>query len=200
VNKKCNGHFLDLFEPIENIEFTENDSNIDVQWEPYSDFGSKEINIYKEIKPLPKIKKQVHELRKKMKKYVAVHIRRTDKIISKINKIELTPEEDFLNFLKNTNYNIFLATDCFHIQNKFKEEFGNRLFWLEKIKKPWAYGIEDCETYGLNSCPDFRPTSLESTTVDLFTCIYSNNFMGTNVSGMSQFIEYNRNFKNKIFI
>jgi hypothetical protein len=202
INKKCNGHFLDLFEPIENLEFTENDSNVDVcGWEPAFNFEVTKSKIYKYLILLPKIKKQIYDLRKKMGKYLSIHVRRTDKLISKINKIELTSNECFINFInKNKNYNIFLATDCYETQIKFKEKFGNKLFWFEKIKKPWNYTLKDCETYGVEPCPDFRPTSLESTAIDLFTCVYSDKFMGTNVSGMSEFIDYNRKIKSKVFL
>lgn len=192
INKKCNGHFLDLFEPIENLEFTEDDSNVDVSgWEPAFDFESKKSKIYKDLILLPQIKKQICDLRKKMGKYISIHVRRTDKLISKINQIELTPDEDFINFANKTNYNIFLATDCYHIQNKFKSIFEDRLFWFEKIQKPWDYGIKDCVIYNSKPCPDFRPTCLKSAVIDLFTCVYSYKFMGTNVSGMSDFIAYN---------
>lgn len=201
INKKCNGHFLDLFEPIKNMEFTEDESNVNVyDWKPIV-FNKKE-NIYKKLAPLPEIVETVEIIKRKIGKYISIHIRRTDKAI-RIGESQrfskLTPDEDFINFLnRNKQYNIFLATDCFYVQNKFKEIFKEKLFWFEKIKKPWNYRLEDCETNGSDLCPNFRPTSLKSTAIDLFTCIYSNKFMGTNFSGMSDFIYYNR--KNKIFI
>ncbi len=204
INKKCNGHFLDLFQPIENLEFTENESNLDVQgWEPYEKLGffkegpSIKINIYKNLELLPEIKEKVFELKQKMGKYIALHVRRTDKSL-RINN--LTADEDFIEFAKNTKHNIFLATDCYYVQNKFKKIFEDRLFYFEKIKQPWSYKIEDCPTYE-SECPDFRPISLKSTAVDLFTCIYSYKFMGTNFSGMSDFIDFNHSLiKNKRFI
>jgi hypothetical protein len=188
MNKKCNGHFLDIFQPIKNLEFTENEENIDVSgWEPYSDI-EKSQNIYKYLFLIPELNQEINKLRLKMNNYISIHIRRTDKLLRHKN---LTKDDDFIKFAKKTKHNIFLATDCYYVQNKFKEIFKNRLFYFDEIKKPWNYTLDDCQTYG-TICPDFRPKSLRATAIDIFTCIYSNNFMGTNLSGMSDFIYYNR--------
>jgi hypothetical protein len=205
INKKCNGHFLDLFEPIKNLEFTEDESDVDVcDWKPFFDFKATKSNIYKDLTLLPELQEQIRQTRNKTGKYLAIHVRRTDKKINRINRTNLTPDDDFIKFINNNNknYKIFLATDCFYVQNKFKEKFQERLFWTEKIKKPWNYTLEDCETYDNNAHAhtDFRPTSLKSTAIDLFTCIYSNKFMGTNLSSMSDFIYYNKEIRKKIFI
>lgn len=198
INKKCNGHFLDLFKEIKNLEFTDDDSGVDITgWQPAFDINKVNENIYEKLKLLPELQSEVLRLKQKMNKYVSVQIRRTDKTIRlKQKKIKLTTDEDFIKFCKRTNLNIFLATDCYDIQNKFKKEFKERLFWFEKIKKPWDFSLRDCETTG-DSESGFRATSLKAAAVDLYTCIYSNDFMGTNLSGMSQFIGYNRKW-NKI--
>jgi hypothetical protein len=199
INKKCNGHFLDLFEPINNLEFTEEDSGVDIYgWKPA--YFDKKENIYKDLILLPDIEERVRELKIKMGKYVSVQIRRTDKaanpgLAQKFTN--LTSDDCFINFLKNNKqYNIFLATDCFYVQNKFKDIFKEKIYWNEKIKEPWNFSIQDCQTkIEQPSDSFFRPTSLKSAAVDLFTCINSYKFMGTNLSGMSKFIDYNRFFK-----
>lgn len=197
INKKCNGHFLDLFHPINNLKFTEDDSNVDFfGWKPCLNISSLNHNIYEDLKLLPEIKNKINNLKKEMKRYVSIHVRRTDKVLN-LNKTnqKLTPDEYFIDFLeKNKKYKIFLATDCFYIQNKFKEIFKERLRWNEKIKEPWNFTYDDCQSKEF--IPNFRPTSLQSTAIDLFTCINSYKFMGTTASGMSNFIGYNRKFLN----
>lgn len=198
INRKCNGHFLDIFKKIENLEFTDNDSNVDINdWKPAFDIDKENKNIYKRLKLIPEIKFEIIKLKQKMGKYVSIQIRRTDRVLrAKQKKIDLTPDQDFIKFAKKTNLNIFLATDCCDTQNKFKEEFKNRLFWFEKIKNSWNFDLQNCHTEG-DPNDGFRTTSLKTVAIDLYTCIYSNDFMGTNLSGMSQFIEYNRKW-NKI--
>jgi hypothetical protein len=198
INKKCNGHFLDIFEPIKNLKFTDDNNNVDIfGWKPYKNLGIhfSKTNIYNNIYLLPEIKQKTYELAQKMNKYISIHIRRTDKSLRHKN---LTRDESFIEFINETKHNIFLATDCYHVQNKFKEIFNNRLFYFEEIEKPWNYSLKDCITDGSDHFnperSDFRPKSLKATAIDLFTCIYSNNFMGTNLSGMSDFIYYNRKY------
>lgn len=198
INKKCNGHFLDVFQPIAGIEITDDASNVDVRgWEPYDNLGlysnTTQTNIYQLLIPVPAIQDRLSKIRQALGTYVAIHIRRTDKAIR--NNM-LTSDEEFIDYANLTRHNIFLATDCYHVQNKFKKIYGDRLFWVEDIGQPWVYQLEDCDTYG-RECPDFRPLSLASTVLDMFTCICSYDFMGTNYSGMSDFIHYNRAFFGK---
>jgi hypothetical protein len=204
INKKCNGHFLDLFHPIKNLEFTEDDSGVDVSgWRPCIDLKNTAENIYKDLALLPELEQKVKKLVRQMKKYVAVHIRRTDKVANPgpaQKTTKPTTDDEFIKFLKeNNSYNIFLATDCHDTQNKFKNTFQDILYWNERIEQPWRFTAEDCNSIiKKNSDAFFRPTSLEATAIDLFTCIQSNKFMGTNLSGMSQFIIYNRLHNKKI--
>jgi len=65
-------------------------------------------------------------------KYVSIHIRRTDLTnhLKHINKLHLyTKDNDFITFLnKNTEYNIYLATDNTETQNKFLKLYQ---IWLK---------------------------------------------------------------------
>lgn len=200
INKLCNGHFLDIYNPIRNLEFTDEESNINIcGWEPINRLGyssrwvcegpSTEVNIYQDLTLKPDVEDKIFDKINEMGIYVAMHIRRTDKETTLKRwypTVKLTSDEEFIEFARQTYCNIFLATDCYHVQNKFKDIFGDRLFWYEKIGKPWT-----------DQCPDFRPLSLKITAADIYTCIHAYDFKGTNRSGMSDFIYFNRSLVNR---
>ena len=92
---------------------------------------------YKHLELLPymkeKIKTRINILGKE---YVSVHMRRTD--YSKCFESKSTKDDEFINFLnkyKNTNKNIYLATDNKKTHDKIKQKYKNQIkFEYHKIK------------------------------------------------------------------
>lgn len=177
-NIKCNGHFLDLFEPIDDLVFSD-DSNVDFHgWRPCEDFNPHNVFLYEDLNLLPRLKSWVNRLRSEMGSYVAVHVRRTDKVT--YNGLEkLTLDSDFFDFIDKSGFeSIFLATDNQDTQKLFKERYEKRLFWSSEIVPTES----------------FRKTSLDVAAVDLFTCVFADKFLGTRMSGYSHFISQFRRY------
>jgi hypothetical protein len=186
VNDACNGHFLDIFEPVPNVTFTEDTSEVDYRgsnW--HTQFDPERIFLYNQLK----IKNNVlviikNNLKILGKNYIAVHIRRTDQVIFH-DYSDMTSYEDFSKFIEE-NYNIekvFLATDNAESQNWFLEKYREKIVVTSKIIPS----------------TNLRQTSLEIAAADLFTCVYSKKFMGTDCSGYTNFINWYRNTKWPLF-
>lgn len=192
-NNKCNGHFLDVFKPIKDVTFTEDDSNVDFNFEP-SVFNSKSF-LFKDL--IPKSEVNINKFKKEIP-YNAVQIRRTDKILNpgkcQASGTVVTSDQEFIEFINRSEKDVFIATDCFDIQKDFKEMFGEKIFWHERIKEPWNFTLEECKTTD-DPNNGFRPTSLDSVVVDIFSCINSVDFLGTNLSSVSRMIEHYRKWR-----
>lgn len=170
VNQECNGHFLDVFEEIPDVTFTNNSNNCDfIGWKPCVGFEPSKFFVYQELKVIDKIKNQINNLVSFMNDdYVAIHVRRTDKV--GVNN--LTSDLKFVEFIERFDKKVFLATDNLRTQEKFKNIFGDRI-------------VVSSEIFLSNQ---LRQTSLEIAVIDLFTCIKSKSFLGTNSSCFSNFI------------
>ena len=191
-NTKCNGHFLDVFEPVDDIVFTEDSFNVDYNgWQPARGFHPEDrhphIFIYQDLTLRKELQVEVNRLREEMGKYVAVHVRRTDKTWNAPGYPglkKLTQDVEFFQAIDNSGCeSIFLATDCMDVQHVFKERYGDRLFWAEEILPT----------------EKLRQTSLEGAGIDLFTCIFANKFVGGKLTGFSRFIEQYRHYKKSNF-
>lgn len=185
IDKNCNGHFLDIFEPVNGIKFTDNPKNPDFHgWYPLEEFNPKKQFIYDDLRLKKNIDQKITDLRKSMGNYIAVHVRRTDKLDPLIAPWFKNIENDeFFSFIDNQkkDYNkIFLACDCRETQNEFEENYGDKISYYSKI----------------TPSDSLRQTSLEIAAIDLFTCIHASNFFGTKLSGYSELIYQFR--KNKL--
>jgi len=109
------------------------------------------------------------------KNYISVHIRRTDHIqLAKYNN-RYTDDEEFINFLdkSDNNKNIYIATDNKITYNKFKKKYQNRI----KID------------YHKTNNNSLRKTSLQDAIIDIYICVYSDDFMGSGWSSFSRVIK-----------
>jgi hypothetical protein len=189
VNDHCNGHFLDLFKPLRNVKFTDDPDNVDFDgWKPCPGFDPVDKFIYQELSLLDDIRSSIDELRSRMGEYIAVHVRRTDKCYpeNRINKnVTLTTEDEFFAFIdRKPDVSVFLATDNRETQDEFKERYGDdRIFCSSDIDA---------------NPQELRHTGLDLATVDLFTCIEAKAFLGTRLSGFSDFIDQTRNYRNGV--
>ena len=192
-NDHCNGHFLDLFEPIPGLTFTTNADKCDVTgWLHCPGYSAWNVFIWNQLRLRKELKCEVENLRHKLNyKYAAIHVRRTEAL--RIFGSDLTPDSDFFQFVEKYE-KVFLATDNSETQRVYKEKYKDKIFCSSQIDK--SYKSNASEVFD----PSFvvtRETSLRIAAIDLFTCIYSNHFMGTNHSGYSKFIEQFRNYRIK---
>lgn len=92
-----------------------------------------------------------------------------------------TKDEEYIDFLnKNKDYNIYIATDNIHTQNKFLKLYPKRIKYIKKISDSKSQ----------------RKTNLEDALTDIFICSFSNKFKGTYYSSFSEFIELMRRHNN----
>jgi len=183
-NPTCPGNFLDFFEEVPYLKFVSNRENIFYSGCNAFKDNSKNID-YKFLKLLPNIKKKIEEKINIIgNDYISVHIRRTDftgyrKNLVKNNKnLYYTTNEDFYNFLDSYNgtKNIYIATDCHVIYNEFCQKYK---------------GLIKFEYH--NILMEKRQTSLLDSIIDIYMCINSESFFGTEGSSFSGFINNIRN-------
>lgn len=171
-NDDCNGCFWDFFENIEDIHFNKT-NDYPHRFLPHNDYNLDKIFVFQSLKTKKEIDEKINSMIQKMNKnYIAIHIRRTDRLSRPTGSL-LTTDDDFHTYLSKFNdNNIFLATDNRDTQLLFKEKYKERLYFSSEI-------IESKE---------LRQTSLELAIIDLFTCIKAKYFFGTNLSAFSKTI------------
>ena len=175
VSDACPGFFLDYFQPINGVEFyhkTKYNKIIKRGWD------RRKNPVYKEFKLLPYMQKKVNNNIRKLQKYIAIHVRRTDMVNHcKRNKWKIIPYIIYDKFInKYKNYNLYIATDNRETQNYFYKKYKNRVKVIKFI----------------NSNNNKRQTSLEDAIIDLYTCINANYFLGSNKSSFTKYIIHNR--------
>lgn len=170
----CPGYFLDYFEPIPHVSFkTEIDKDVKIDY--------KGCYIMKNFKP----KYDKLKLKSYMKKiifdkvdilnknYISAHIRRTDHIQLAKRKNVYTTDEHFIDFLDKSDKNIYIATDNKKTYNKFKEKYQERIKF----------------EYHQTNDKSLRQTSLQDAIIDIYMCVYSDDFKGSGWSSFSDLIE-----------
>ena len=173
---KCPGYFLDYFEPIPHVSFKKYiDKNVKIDYKGcyvMENFKPK----YDKLKLKSHIEKIVFDkLDILNKNYISVHIRRTDHIELAKEKNFYTNDEEFIDFLdkSDNNKNIYIATDNEITYNKFKKKYQNR------IKFDYHKTVEDA----------LRQTSLQDAIIDIYMCVYSDDFKGSGWSSFSGLIK-----------
>lgn len=187
IDQECNGHFLDVFNPIKDMIFTEDDSKLDFQgFKPHQDYNSVIKFIYKDLMPIKGIQNQITKIKHQMGNYSALHIRRTDKLDPIKSPLFVNTEDwCFFNFIETQKHDkIFLACDCRDTQDIYINRYGDRIVCSSLIEPS----------------NNLRQTSLSLAVTDLFLCIHSNNFFGTNHSGFTKFIKQFREKRKQILI
>ena len=181
VKPTCPGFFLDYFEPIENVEFFHSiPTNVKILPEfktcssCYNILSSKKKEDFSNLVFNQGLQDKINKIIKDNfnDKYISCHIRRTDHIKAFGKGTKTTVDDDFINFLKNNEGNIYIATDNLDTQKIFYEKFKERIPYIKFIEKS----------------DKLRQTSIEDSIIDLYICASSNKFMGTYWSSYSNFI------------
>lgn len=175
----CPGFFLDYFEPIENVEFMKENKKkyiITHRGDWYEKYSPYRMFVYDKLKPRKEIQKIIDKVKKKLKNnYIAVHIRRTD---HKAPKHRYTSDEDFINFIeKHKDKNLYIATDNCKTQKKFYNNYKSNIKILNRIKPSGK----------------LRQTTLKTSIIELYICIYAYEFKGSGWSSYSSTISQFRN-------
>ena len=179
--RACPGHFLDYFEPVPHLTIKTNR------------FRAGKIH-YKDCYPLENYPPKYDKLKLKQymekiiidkldilnKNYISVHIRRTDHIqwcaSKRLNGH--TTDEEFIDFLdkSDNNKNIYIATDNKNTYDKFSKIYKDRIkFEYHKVT------VEQRKSY--------RETSLHDAIIDIYMCVYSDDFKGSWGSSFSTLIQ-----------
>ena len=170
----CPGNFLDYFESNQHINFI-NNITPSIYYQGCSTHPNFKPN-YEYLKLKLYLEKIViDKLDILNKNYISVHIRRTDHIqLAKYNN-RYTDDEEFINFLdkSDNNKNIYIAADNEITYNKFKKKYQNRI----KID------------YHKTNNNSLRKTSLQDAIIDIYICVYSDDFMGSGWSSFSGLIK-----------
>ncbi len=172
----CPGYFLDYFEDIPDANFKKNiDKDVKIDYKGCYIMKNYQPN-YDKLKLKSHIKKIIFDkLDTLNRNYISVHIRRTDHISGAKNNNSYTEDEDFINFLNkyDNNKNIYIATDNEITYNKFKKIYQNRI----KLD------------YHKTNNNSLRKTSLQDAIIDIYMCVYSEEFYGSGWSSFSTLIK-----------
>jgi len=192
LQRACWTPYDELFLPVQGIEFIyKKQSKNSKRDRPENSAISlceidhkKLCNFYLDIKPREEILQEVESLISSMKRpFCACHIRRTDinRIQSKYGK-SAPSNQSFFDFIEKSGCkNVFIATDNKQTQQEFLKVLGDRMITYDTIAKN-----------GSSRYP-IRTTSVRHAVIDMFTCIFSDNFMGTTCSSFTGFINDYRN-------
>lgn len=199
-SKPCMEKFSNLFEPIDNVFFKYIKWNRNERRTRPKD-TSKSLGVFPQddeiyrknhliFRPTQSIQKKIDEVKSNIGgSYISCHIRRTD-IATIQRKYKVTPHLDsfFDKFIDlHPRHKMFLATDSETTQRRFKNKFKDKIYTHSFISGD-----------GSSRWPN-RTTSIQDAVVDLFVCVGSADFLGTNCSSFSGFIRnYRRALKCQI--
>lgn len=176
--ESCPGYFLNYFEPIPHVNFISNIEDIredtKIYYKGVSCLNGYPPN-YDKLKLRPFIKNEIlNKINKLEKNYISVHIRRTDHSNLAKKNNDYTNDEDFYNYIDkfDISKNIYIATDNEITYNDFKKKYSNRIKF----------------DYHLINQGSFRKTSLHDAIIDLYMCVYADDFMGSGYSSFSHLI------------
>ena len=197
IDHACNGHFLDIFQPIDGVNFVEFENESEVDFRGYSTFEQilyqhnyLDVNIYQEQKrmytklhPLPHIQEKVSAFceTNSIPTSIGIHIRRTDhENLARTNQAFST-DDLFINFIQNNpdSGGVFIATDNRETQNVFVSLYGARVLFYNHIADSTA----------------LRKTSLEEALIDVLICSQCRSFLGSGYSSYTDFIEILRSLR-----
>ena len=170
----CPGYFLDYFEPIPNVNFSRScEKDVEIH---YKGCSSRNANVnYDKLKLKPYLEKIVFDKVNILNNnYISVHIRRTDHIKDAKKYTDDEMNRKFMDFLDKSenNKNIYIATDNEITYNQFKSKYQERIkFDYHKVNNN-----------------NLRKTSLEDAIIDIYMCVYSDDFMKSGYSSFSGLI------------
>ena len=177
---ECPDDYNTLFYPINNMDVISYDNDM-------SDFHTWEIDnneyvqekYHKLLKPLPDIQKNINRFQNMLgNEYIACHIRRTDIVMHEGQSwYKPKTDQDYMNFIDqyDTKLNIYIATDNKDTQDVFINKYNNRV-----IIKP------------IIPTTELRQTSVQDALIDMYVCIGSKYFLGSQGSSFTDTITYMR--------
>lgn len=175
-DKICNSHFLSIFKPIENVKF------LDYELPPgniydYSGFSANSlIDTYKleYLKLIPK-KEIIDKINSILallgENFNACHIRRTDHSKLAIKHKLYTHDIFYINFIQNSPYKVYIATDNLQTQTQFKKLFGEKIITNNLFKGK------------------LRNSTLADAFIDLVICSMAKEFKGSGYSSFTDTIQ-----------
>jgi len=180
VYANCPDKFTNLFKNIENVEIIYkkyNYKNIKHDYATCNKIKNNYIddNYYKLLKPLPEIQSDIDETKKLLgDKYIACHIRRTDRIKDALD------DKEYINFIDShpSDLKIYIATDCRNTQQTFIDLYPDRLVYKK-----------------IENNNKLRQTSLQDAVKDIYVCAGATYFMRS-VGTFSNTIEHIQKLKN----
>lgn len=182
---ECPAHFLDLFKSVNDINFVGEDAKFDLtranKWigehgyqlnHKYQPVG---IEYFAELQPNNSIMKDVHRITSTRKSYVSVHLRHGPRYVKMAKLFEqYTSPEEYIKKIPD-NCDVYLATDTQDIQQLFVDHFGDRLFYNKNITQKSTRVRDDKQ-------------SVHDAVVDMYVCIKSRDFFGSNMSSFTEII------------
>jgi hypothetical protein len=151
-NNACNGHFNDVFEPIEGIVFKRGPRNLQRSYSQLAEASGKMIEMNKLLKPKKQWQDLIDSLKDEMgEKYAAVHIRSLKDAVVPNNINVFCEAIDAL----PKNCKIFVATDNATTQSQMRAKYKDRAVFSSEIESGRS---------------PLRKTSLGIAVVDLFVC------------------------------
>ena len=189
-NSSCPGYFLDYFEPIPHVSFKKQvDKDVKIDYKGHN--GKENVPPkYDKLKLKSYMKKIIFDkLNILNKKYISVHIRRTDHMKLAKDNNNYTHDKEFIDFLdkSDNNKNIYIATDNEITYNKFKKKYPNRIKFNYHKKNKDIVGPQG------SKIETMRQTPLQDAIIDIYMCVYSDDFIGSGWSSFSQLIKSLRN-------
>lgn len=195
INPACPQFFDKLFEPINNVTFTNHKFPDDyytyIGCLSHPEFNEHKMFLYDGLVPKSHILNKIKNILTKLKdNFVAVHIRRTD--ITPDLKLKHKPYTSDLAFqqfvnenLKHDFKNLYIATDNKETYDKFK------IMYPKHVVLPYHTVVRNQHNH-----KRFRHTRVEDAVVDLFVCSAATNFKGTFFSSFSETICQFRKHRN----
>ena len=194
MDDACNGHFLDIFEPINGLNFIYNENTAEMDFSGFSTFdeilhaymnrNNVDVDIYEEhqrmyskLRPLPRIREKANMFceKNRISKCIGLHIRRTDHEGLAKAVESYSPDAEFIRFIQNNPdaTGVFIATDNKATQDVFVSLYGDRVMFYSKIAQSES----------------LRKTSLEEALIDILICSRCRAFQGSSYSSYSGLIE-----------
>lgn len=177
-NNHLAGKYVDVFKPLQDVEFLYGKRLKDQYKEvafycgpaAHPDFKAVNLLVHEMI-PLPSVVEAVRATLDRLQhNFVALHVRRFD-LERNSELMGFDPFDCFLVDRLKPDQKIFLATDAMPTQERFREKYGNKLVVFRDIEWVGYYGKRQ-QTWQ-------RQTDLFHTIVDLFVCVFSQEFLGT---------------------
>ena len=194
IGDACNGHFLDIFEPIYGLNFINSENGAEMDFSGFSTFDEilygymrrdnvdtdiyeEHQRMYRKLRPLPHIQEKANMFCEKnsISRCIGMHIRRTDHEVLAKAVESYSPDVEFIRFIQNNPdcAGVFIATDNKATQDLFASLYGNRVLFYNNI----------------GESERLRKTSLEEALIDILICSKCRSFQGSRYSSYSNLIE-----------